>query len=415
MQRHRTRLFALVALGLGAAMMLTGCASAEPGSDARLDDPPAPPAASGPVLAQGTVLQTEGAAAMLCLGGVAESYPPQCSGPEVVGWDWDAVDGEETASGTTWGAYAMRGAWDGTTFTTGEPAVLLALFDPAPTTPNARLDPANAGSGGSAELIDVQNEIHELDGIPVLTSRPENGWLFVSVPYDDGSYQRWFDAVYGDGLVAVESALVEVEVEVETGGEREGAAPDDADTSADRPSDAGEGRHWLSSPASPGLVTITGGVLQHDGGEPVVCVGAQPMIAPPTCGGPELVGWRWKDVAGETDHGPVRTAHARLTGTYDGSRLTLTEPPVEVPLDADGSDTTTDDPVAQGAGEARELRRIQQRITDAWESSDGVLMIGVGEGWVHIDVVYDDGSLQRQFDERFGPRMVRVTSWLQDA
>src|SRR5262245_9982995 len=30
-------------------------------------------------------------ATYLCLGGVLESLPPQCSGPEIVGWDWDAV------------------------------------------------------------------------------------------------------------------------------------------------------------------------------------------------------------------------------------------------------------------------------------------------------------------------------------
>lgn len=38
----------------------------------------------------------------LCLGGVAQSYPPQCGGPPIAGWDWDDVTGETVASGVTW-------------------------------------------------------------------------------------------------------------------------------------------------------------------------------------------------------------------------------------------------------------------------------------------------------------------------
>jgi hypothetical protein len=29
----------------------------------------------------------------VCLGPVAESYPPQCNGPELVGWEWGDHDG----------------------------------------------------------------------------------------------------------------------------------------------------------------------------------------------------------------------------------------------------------------------------------------------------------------------------------
>ena len=64
-------------------------------------------AAAGEVLGQGTVLQIEGQTPQLCLGAVAESYPPQCGGPEILEWDWDAVDLEETASDVTWGTYAV--------------------------------------------------------------------------------------------------------------------------------------------------------------------------------------------------------------------------------------------------------------------------------------------------------------------
>lgn len=67
----------------------------------------------------GTVLD-DGGGPQLCLGGVAESYPPQCRGITLSGWDWDAVDGEESAAGTTWGEFHVVGIYDGETFTVVE-------------------------------------------------------------------------------------------------------------------------------------------------------------------------------------------------------------------------------------------------------------------------------------------------------
>jgi hypothetical protein len=64
----------------------------------------------------GTVLD-DGSGPQLCLGGVAESYPPQCSGIALAGWDWDAVDREESAAGTAWGEFHVVGTYDGETFT----------------------------------------------------------------------------------------------------------------------------------------------------------------------------------------------------------------------------------------------------------------------------------------------------------
>lgn len=61
----------------------------------------------------GTVLESPDHGPQLCLGGVQLSLPPQCGGPDLVGWDWNAVDNEESASGTTWGEYSVVGTWDG--------------------------------------------------------------------------------------------------------------------------------------------------------------------------------------------------------------------------------------------------------------------------------------------------------------
>ena len=64
----------------------------------------------------GLVLDEPKRDSVLCVGGIATSLPPQCAGIPIVGWDWDAVDGEQTQLGTTWGSYHVTGTYDGETF-----------------------------------------------------------------------------------------------------------------------------------------------------------------------------------------------------------------------------------------------------------------------------------------------------------
>jgi hypothetical protein len=68
-----------------------------------------------------TVLESPAHGPELCLGGQQDSYPPQCGGVPITNWDWDAVDGQESANGTTWGAYTVVGTFDGTSLTLTEP------------------------------------------------------------------------------------------------------------------------------------------------------------------------------------------------------------------------------------------------------------------------------------------------------
>jgi hypothetical protein len=203
---------------VGGALFLTlsGCAgSAAPAAnDADSDAPPAVPAsnpaAPGEVLGQGVVLQADGEAALFCLGAVAESYPPQCSGPEIVGWDWAAVEGSESASGVTWGTYAVQGTWDGTALTVTQPPIMLALYDPMPVV-DPFTDPANAGTTSEDELTALQEKVHNDEFVEAVTSWTENGYLFVQVIYDDGSAQRYFDDRHGKDVVQVRSALRDLE------------------------------------------------------------------------------------------------------------------------------------------------------------------------------------------------------------
>ena len=111
-----------VAVGLDYQVQLTGATAANSGAAAFVQD-----RRTGEVLAVGTILDHAGEVE-LCLGPVAESYPPQCDGLPMADWTWEGVDGFETSGDVTWGAYAVRGTYDGAAFTTVGVAVSGALL-----------------------------------------------------------------------------------------------------------------------------------------------------------------------------------------------------------------------------------------------------------------------------------------------
>ncbi len=192
-------------------LLLAACATpADPGNgDVVPGGPggPQPIAAPGEVIGQGTVLQIDGEDAQFCLGAVMESYPPQCSGPVVVGWEWPDDGMHESAQGVTWGTYALTGTWDGVQFTPTQPAIPLALYDPMMEEPDPRTDPANAGESSEELLLRIQDELAAWTDVVVLTSYPANGYLWASVDYDDGSIQSYLDEIYGPDVVVVQSVL----------------------------------------------------------------------------------------------------------------------------------------------------------------------------------------------------------------
>lgn len=198
---------AAAALALACSALLVACASASApaaGGDAFGTRLPAPPA--GDVLGQGTVLD-DGAGPQLCLAGVMESYPPQCSGLPLDGWDWDAVEGWEEASGVRWGAYAVQGAYDGQSLAVTAPPILLALYDPmAPEDPTGGVP----GEADEATLVQIQDVVHDRLGTTALASGPREGYLWVTVIWDDGTLQADADAEWGGDVVIVQSALTPV-------------------------------------------------------------------------------------------------------------------------------------------------------------------------------------------------------------
>ena len=90
------------------------------------------PAAPGDVRSRNIVTVMDTGSPELCLGPVAESWPPQCSGPAIAGWSWaDHTGTFESQQGIRWGSYAVAGTWDGEVFTATE-AIPAALYDPMP-------------------------------------------------------------------------------------------------------------------------------------------------------------------------------------------------------------------------------------------------------------------------------------------
>lgn len=94
------------AAGLAATLALVSCGAQQAASPARYE-------------ASVTVLEGGGHGPQLCMA-VAESLPPQCGGPDVVGWDWNQVK-HESLHGGKWGSYRVVGTWDGARLTLTEP------------------------------------------------------------------------------------------------------------------------------------------------------------------------------------------------------------------------------------------------------------------------------------------------------
>jgi hypothetical protein len=212
MSRQRRHLLAL-AVAAASVLSLAGCATpsltpaasdAPPGASLGSLSP-APP--DGEVVAQGTVMDVAGAPE-LCLGAIAESSPPQCSGIPITNWSWDGVEGSETSGDVTWGAYAVQGTYDGEDFTVTQPPIMLALYDPM-----ALPDPTDGqpGAGTEADLLRIQASLPERLDDAYLSSSPENGWLWVDVVWDDGTWQDAADADFGENVVVIRSAIRPVE------------------------------------------------------------------------------------------------------------------------------------------------------------------------------------------------------------
>ena len=128
-------LAALVLAGSSCGTEGSGTGSPAPGHPGSAAARPAHvPAAPGEVTTRYPVtVLDDGDGAELCVGGVADSLPPQCGGPRLVGWDWADHAGDfETRSGVRWGDFLVTGTFDGTSLTPTEVVPGDQVDPPAP-------------------------------------------------------------------------------------------------------------------------------------------------------------------------------------------------------------------------------------------------------------------------------------------
>lgn len=78
----------------------------------------------------------------------------------------------------------------------------------------------------------------------------------------------------------------------------------------------------------------SGTVLQSPEHGPQLCLGGVFTSLPPQCGGVPLVGWDWAAAEDEESANGTTWGDYRVVGTFDGTTLTLTEPPGRAEPDA---------------------------------------------------------------------------------
>ena len=210
-----TSRLALVAAALPVLLLASACAGdSDPVArdNGAADQVPAleqVPLPAGPVRTANlaTVMDTGQGPVELCLGPVAESYPPQCGGPSIPNWDWDTYGGGgfEEESGVRWGLYSLTGTWDGTEFMVSD-SIIAALYDSFYEEPPPPPEPGSAYSPEEFETI--ATEVGVLPGAQGQYADADH--VYLDVTYDDGSIQDYVDDAYGTDVVLVTSALVDV-------------------------------------------------------------------------------------------------------------------------------------------------------------------------------------------------------------
>ncbi|MEV0617968.1 hypothetical protein AB0I81_31910 [Nonomuraea sp. NPDC050404] len=119
----------------------------------------------------------------------------------------------------------------------------------------------------------------------------------------------------------------------------------------------------VARPPEPIRYTASIPVLEGDGHGPQLC----PVLMtsdPPQCHGPDVLGWDWSKVEHESERG-VKWGTYRVTGTWDGARLTLTEPPGEPderkPPKEDGLGLDTPCPAPEGGWRVLDPARTTEK------------------------------------------------------
>ena len=206
--RRRTTGLALLLAPL--LMSLAACGGED--DEVAVDDgatsspaPLEPQAAPGPVRTRDLVVVMDtGEGPEMCLGPVAESYPPQCGGPAIEGWRWRDQQAFEKQGEVRWGSFALTGEWDGTTLTVTD-AVPAALYSPP--RQDEQDPPPPLRQRDEASITEIAREVSALPG--VVGTYVEDQQVVAEVAYDDGALQQRLDEEHGANTVRVLAQLVD--------------------------------------------------------------------------------------------------------------------------------------------------------------------------------------------------------------
>jgi hypothetical protein len=154
------------------------------------------------------------------------------------------------------------------------------------------------------------------------------------------------------------------------------------------------------------------GMVRQKGAEPPqLCLGAIMESYPPQCTGPALTNWDWSKVDDEEAASGVTWGSYLVTGTWDGVQFTQTKDPIPLSL-YDPAPPASPAPWegTPGLGSEAQLELIQAEIFSSHESS--LLGSRTTNGYLILNVFYDDGALQNEMDAKYGPKLVLVESAL---
>lgn len=181
-----------------------------------------------------------------------------------------------------------------------------------------------------------------------------------------------------------------------------------APTSTTVPSDQ---RLEDAHPSLPEGRVIGVGTVLDVAGDVQLCMGAIMESYPPQCSGVPLEAWTWDGVDGSENSGETTWGAYAVYATYDGERLTNTDPPIMLALyDPIAPEDPTDG--VDGKTADAELTRVQDDISARLGRE--ALTVTSDRGYVWLNVVWDDGTIQDAVDAEYGDDVVVVTSGLRE-
>ncbi len=161
---------------------------------------------------EGLVVQVDDDPPVLCLAPYVETYPPQCSGPLLLGLAWEEMPPYSMAQNVRWGQARVVGTFDGATFTLTQPPSPPGFSvepdggigsDPLTT---LCADPFATGGGSVLDPLSPESESARASAIALLEDNPDYASSFMS---DESSVLNVL--LVEDAEVApVQSALREV-------------------------------------------------------------------------------------------------------------------------------------------------------------------------------------------------------------